>query len=188
MAVLTPSGEFIHANEALIGMLGTVAGANIRAWSMPTTSPSWARRGRTWAMATTRALPRGCGGGHPTAEPYGAGYRSRSCAPPNDARPRSCSNWRFDARSSRRTTSGALDPSRDEFVAAIAADIRVPIGAVLDLTAQAQGDPVDLHRTVRRIESHAREVASIVDDLIISARADKTAPQALGRARRRGSL
>ena len=95
MAVLTPSGEFIHANEALIGMLGTVAGANIRAWSMPTTSPSWARRGRTWAMATTRALPRGCGGGHPTAEPYGAGYRSRSCAPPNDARPRSCSNWRI---------------------------------------------------------------------------------------------
>ena len=53
---------------------------------------------------------------------------------------------------------------------------------MLDLTAQAQGDPVDLHRTVRRIESHAREVASIVDDLIISARADKPSPQALGRA------
>ncbi|MGH8948384.1 MAG: sensor histidine kinase, partial [Acidimicrobiia bacterium] len=73
-----------------------------------------------------------------------------------------------------------LIQGRDEFVAAIAEDIRVPIGAVLDLTVQAEGDPVDLHRTVRRIHSHASEVASIVDDLIVSA--GKTPSQPMARS------
>jgi signal transduction histidine kinase len=59
---------------------------------------------------------------------------------------------------------------RDEFVAAIAEDMREPIRSVLDLTAQAAGDPIDLHRVVSRIDDQARHVASIVDDLLMSAR------------------
>jgi two-component system sensor histidine kinase KdpD len=58
---------------------------------------------------------------------------------------------------------------RDEFVAAIAEDLKVPVRSVLDLTQQAAADPIDLHRVVRRIDEEARHIASIVDDLVVSA-------------------
>jgi two-component system sensor histidine kinase KdpD len=70
---------------------------------------------------------------------------------------------------------------RDEFVAAIAEDLRVPIGSIQQLTSGADGDPVDLHRTVRHIDAQTRQIASIVDDLIVSARTDEAALPFVGR-------
>jgi signal transduction histidine kinase len=60
---------------------------------------------------------------------------------------------------------------RDVFVAAIAEDIKDSMRSVLDLTAQAAGDPIDLQKVVHRIEDETKQVASIVDDLFVSARA-----------------
>jgi len=170
MAMLSPSGEFIHANEALTGMLGPVAGSNIRsvvhtddiaelgqAWEdmgngAPQSATTWMR----WRASDGRAI---------------WGRLSLSFLRASRLRPAAILLQLEDSTRAHHDELRLerLIEGRDEFVSAIAEDIRVPIGAVLDLTAQAVGDPVDLHRTVRRIDSHAREVASIVDDLILSA-------------------
>jgi PAS domain S-box-containing protein len=170
MAMLSPSGEFIHANETLTGMLGPVAGANIRSvvhtddiaelgqvWEdmgngATQSSTTWMR----WRAFDGRAI---------------WGRLSLSFLRASKLRPAAILLQLEDSTRAHHDELRLerLIQGRDEFVAAIAEDIRVPIGAVLDLTAQAVGDPVDLHRTVRRIDSHARQVASIVDDLILSA-------------------
>jgi PAS domain S-box-containing protein len=170
MAMLSPSGEFIHANEALTGMLGPVAGSNIRsvvhtddiaelgqAWEdmgngAPQSATTWMR----WRASDGSAI---------------WGRLSLSFLRASRLRPAAILLQLEDSTRAHHDELRLerLIEGRDEFVSAIAEDIRVPIGAVLDLTAQAVGDPVDLHRTVRRIDSHAREVASIVDDLILSA-------------------
>ena len=181
MAVLSPSGEFIQANEALIGMLGPVAGANIRSvvhvddvaelgqvWEdmgngATQSATTWMR----WRTSDGRAI---------------WGRLSLSFLRASKLRPAAVLLQLEDSTRAHHDELRLerLIQGRDEFVAAIAEDIRVPIGAVLDLTAQAAGDPVDLHRTVRWIDSHAREVASIVDDLILSA--GKAPSQPLARA------
>ena len=170
MAVLTPSGEFIDANEALTAMLGPVAGTNIRsvihtddlselgqAWEdmgngATQSATSWMR----WRASDGRAI---------------WGQLSLSFLPGRKHGPATILLQLEDSTRAHHDELRLerLIQGRDEFVAAIAEDLRVPIGAVLDLTARAEGDPVDLHRSVRRIDSQVREMASIVDDLIVSA-------------------
>jgi PAS domain S-box-containing protein len=182
MAVLTPSGEFIHANEALIGMLGPVAGANIRsvvhADDLGEVGQAWEDMGNGDNQSATAWMRWRASDGRAIW-----GRLSLSFLRAAKQRP---ATILLQLEDSTRAHHDELRlerviRERDEFVAAIAEDIRVPIGDVLDLTARAQGDPVDLHRTVRLIESHAREVASIVGDLVVSARADNAAPQPLCR-------
>jgi len=63
---------------------------------------------------------------------------------------------------------------KDEFVAAVGDEIRKPLGLLIDLTDLADHAHVDTSQTLPRIESHAREIASIVDDLVVSAKAGTT--------------
>ena len=65
-----------------------------------------------------------------------------------------------------------MSRGKDEFVAAIADEIRTPVREILDLTAETDGDHADLDRHLRQIETHAREIAAIVADLGTSARVD----------------
>jgi PAS domain S-box-containing protein len=170
LAVLSPGGEFILANEALTLMLGPVAGANIR--SVVHTDDT-AELGQVWeemgngATQTATTWMR-------WRSPDGRaiwGRLSLSFLRASKLRPAAILLQLEDSTRAHHDELRLerLIQGRDQFVAAIAEDIRAPISAVLDLTVQAEGDPVDLHRTVRRIDSHAREVASIVDDLILSA-------------------
>jgi PAS domain S-box-containing protein len=183
MAVLTPSGEFIHANEALIGMLGPVAGANIRSVvhgdDLSELGQAWEDMGNGDNQSATKWMRWRASDGRVIW-----GQLSLSFLRAAQQRPATILLQLEDSTRAHHDELRLVRVinKRDEFVAAIAEDIRVPITAVLDLTAGAQGDPVDLHRTVRRIESHVREVASIVDDLVISARAGNSAPPPLGRA------
>lgn len=183
MAVLTPSGEFIQANEALIGMLGPVAGANIRGLvhvdDLAELGQAWEDMGNGDTQSATTWMRWRASDGR-------AIWGRLSLSFLRAAKQRRATIL-LQLEDGTRAHQDELRlerliKGRDEFVAAIAEDIRVPVGAVLDLTARAQGDPVDLHGTVRGIESHAREVASIVDDLVISARAGDTPLQPLSRS------
>ncbi|HEU5113899.1 MAG TPA: ATP-binding protein, partial [Acidimicrobiia bacterium] len=183
MALLTPSGEFIHANEALVRMFGPVAGSNIRglihADDLADLGQAWEDMGNGDGQTATTWMRWRASDGR-------AIWGRLSLSFLRSARQRPATIL-LQLEDSTRAHHDELRleraiQGRDEFVAAIAEDIRVPVGAVLDLTAQAEGDPVDLHLTVRRIESHAREVASIVDDLFISARAGNAPLQPLSRA------
>ena len=190
MAVLTPSGEFIHANEALTGMLGPVAGTNIRSVvhtdDLAELGQAWEDMGNGATQSATTWMRWRASDGRAIW-----GRLSLSFLRASKHRPATILLQLEDSTRAHHDELRLerLIQGRDEFVAAIAEDIRVPIGAVLDLTAQAEGDPVDLHRSVRRIDSQAREMASIVDDLIVSAgklrriiwRARSTPPFSAGR-------
>lgn len=170
MATLKPSGEIIHANEALTADLGPVDAANVRSvvhtddldlldqlWEEVNqaeegTAEAWLRlrtadgralwgKASLWNVRAVRGRP-------PFIllkfEEDGAGQREQ-------------------------TRLAAQVAGRDVFVAAIAEDISGSIRAVLDLTTQAASDPVDLQEVVRRIEEETLKVASVVDDLLVSA-------------------
>ena len=170
MAMLSPSGEFIHANEALTGMLGPVAGSNIRSVvhtdDLAELGQAWEDMGNGATQSATTWMRWRASDGLAIW-----GRLSLSFLRAGKLRPAAILLQLEDSTRAHHDELRLerLIQGRDEFVAAIAEDIRVPIGAVLDLTAHAEGDPVDLHRTVRRIATHAGEVASIVDDLILSA-------------------
>ena len=107
MALLTPSGEFIHANEALVGMLGRVAGSNIRglvhADDLAELGQAWEDMGNgDHQSATTWMRWRASDG-----RAIWGRLSSRSFAPPNNGRPGSCFSWKIRPRSSQRTASGA---------------------------------------------------------------------------------
>ena len=181
MAVLTPSGEFIHANESLTGVLGPVAGANIRsvvhADDVSELGQVWEDMGNGADQSATKWMRWRASDGRAIW-----GRLSLSFLRATKHRPATILLQLEDSTRAHHDELRLerLIHGRDEFVAAIAEDLRVPIGAVLDLTAQAEGDPIDLHRTVRLIDSNAREMAAIVDDLIISA--GKTPSQPLARS------
>ena len=110
MAVLTPSGEFIHANEALIGMLGTVAGANIRglvhADDLAELGQAWEDMGNGDNQSATAWMRWRASDGRAIW-----GRLSLSFLRSAKRRPATILLQLEDStRSSRRTTSGALDP------------------------------------------------------------------------------
>lgn len=72
----------------------------------------------------------------------------------------------------------ALVKGKDEFVASIGGEIREPLGHLLsvasDATRSGRDDPSHGSggQVLSRIEAEAREIAAVVEDLIVSARAD----------------
>jgi PAS domain S-box-containing protein len=184
MAVLQPSGEFLQANPALTMMLGhdegRLLGANIRtvihpddlddlgkAWEAMTSAPT-----TSWMRCRTsdgRAI---------------WGRLSLSLVPRSSRQPATVLLHLEDETElyEERRLHESLIKGRDEFVVAVGQEIRTPIREILDLTAQTDGDHIDLHRTVSRIEAHAKESASIVADLIVSARADTSPVSVLARS------
>lgn len=63
----------------------------------------------------------------------------------------------------------SLIAGRDEFVAQISDEMRDPLESVLELATGGGQGGADV---LRRIERHARDVSSILDDLMVSARPD----------------
>jgi len=177
MAVLTPSGEFLHVNGALGEILGhepgKLAGAGIRSIihgdDLGDLGQAWEDMGNGATRSTTtwmRCL---------SVDGQTLWARlSLSLVPGAPKQPATVLLQLEEGSGAHheQTRLENLIRGKDEFVAAVSEDIRAPIGSILDLTAEAHRDPADLHHIVRRVESEAKEAAAIVDDLITSARAD----------------
>jgi len=179
MAVLSPSGEFLRTNPALAHLLadepGRLAGANIRSivhsydhdllgqvWeemanNRGETVTTWLRcspsdGGEIWARLDLTFLP-------------GTGSRQAMVLLQlADAGEEHEQKRRFET----------LLRGKDEFVATVAEEMREPVRAILDLTAH----PVAGH--LRQFESHAEQIAAVVEDLIVSARADSVPISVVG--------
>jgi PAS domain S-box-containing protein len=177
MAVLTPSGQFLHANEALTRILGYdeghLLGSNIRSVihtdDLGDLGQVWEEMGNTITQTATTWMRCRTFNGQAIW-----GRVSLSFVLGTSHQPATVLLQLEDATQAyheQRRLEGLIS-GKDEFVAAIGEEIRQPISAVLELTAHADRDGVDLSSTIRRIETHTKELASIVDDLIVSARAN----------------
>jgi PAS domain S-box-containing protein len=172
MAILTPSGEFIHANETLTSYVGTVTAANVRSVvhtdDLDLLGRLWEDMGQSEQRSSETWLRLRCADGlalwGKVSLSFMRGVRNRPAA--------ILLQFEDDGEGQRdQTRLEAQIAGRDLFVAAIAEDIKGSMRSVLDLTAQAAGDPVDLQRVVHRIEDETKQVASVVDDLLVSASA-----------------
>lgn len=179
MAVLKPSGEFLEVNPAIAEILGysptSLVGLNINglvhaddqedlgeAWEQIGNSPT--HRAAEWMRFLTA-----------TGQPIWARL-SLSLLPRTEDVPAMVILQLQDAthtyEEQRRLES--LLRSKDEFVATVGNEIREPLSLLIDLTDFAEHAHVDFRQSLPMIESHAKEVASIVDDLVVSARAETT--------------
>lgn len=173
MAVLKPSGEFLEANAAMSHLLGFEAGhfpgRNIRAVvhsdDLPILGDAWEAIGNNRSetfSAWLRCLT--AGGGSIWARvslalvPHTGEQSAMVILQVEDA-----TSARLEQDRLKRLIHG-----KDEFVALVGTEIREPLGQVIDLTS---GNPEMVDITAR-----AREAASVVDDLVASARADVAPP------------
>ena len=189
MAMLTPAGEFMYANEALIDMLGPLDQANIKSMvhadDLGQLGQAWEDMGNAITQSASAWMRFRTSDGRAIW-----GDMSLSFVRAHRRQPATILLQLEDAtrtHQEERRLERLLD-GRDQFVAAIADDIRAPIGSILDLTAETDGDHLDLHRTMRQIGTHAREISAIVADLIVSARADTTPVTVLARSLDAGLL
>jgi len=175
MAVLAPSGEFLHVNEALAAILGhdqsKLIGASVRsvvhADDLGELDRAWEEMGNGAAGSATAWLR--------CVTVKGQAIWGRvSLSPVEWAANRPVILLHIEDATKTHQDQRRLEhliEGKDEFVAAIGDEIREPLSTVLELASHADGVNPDLKLIVRRIETHAREVASIVDDLVVSARA-----------------
>lgn len=180
MAVLKPSGEILEVNRAMTGSLGyshaSLVGVNINSLvhvdDKAELGEAWEKMGNSTGHTASewmRCL---------TADGLLVwGKVSLSLVPRTNQHPAMVVLQLEDATHpyEERRRLEDLIRGKDEFVAAVGDEIREPLGLLIDLTDLADHSHVDTRDTLPRIEAHARNIASIVDDLVISARAG-TAP------------
>jgi PAS domain S-box-containing protein len=179
MAVLKPSGEFLEVNRAMAEILGhspeSLLATNIsrlvHADDRVVLGEGWEEMGNRSAHTATKWMRWLTAVGHPIWA-----RASLSLVPRTSDQAALVILQLEDATSSyeekRRLESLLL--GKDRFVAAVGEEIRQPLSLLIDLTDQAEHRHVDIEKTLPRIEAHAREIVSIVDDLVLSAKADTT--------------
>ena len=181
MAVLKPSGEILEANRTMSGILGykhaSLVGMNVNSLvhvdDKPELGQAWEEMGNTPAHTASewmRCL---------TADGLLVwGKVSLSLVPRTDEHPAMVVLQLEDATHpyEERRRLEDLIRGKDELVAAVGDEIREPLGLLIDLTDLAEHSHVDTRDTLPRIEAHARNIASMVDDLVISARAGTAPP------------
>ena len=184
MALLKPSGEFLRANPALTRMLGhdesRLLGANIRSLIHADDRDDLGQAWEEMANAATSITWMRC---RTSSGQAIWGRLSLSLVPRSPRQPATVLLHLEEETElyEERRRHESLIRGRDEFVAAIGNEIRRPIRELLDLTAQTEGDHLDLHRTMSQIEAQAKEAGAIVADLIVSARAETTPVTVLAR-------
>lgn len=177
MAVLKPSGEFVEANKAMTGMLGHQPGhlANVNISSLvhpddqAELGDAWEEMGNSDDHRATEWMRWLTSSGRPIW-----GRVSLSLAPRSGTQPALVILQLEDAGSTHeeRLRLESLLRDKDDLVATLGEEIREPLGMLIDLTDMADHAHVDNKQTLPRIEAHAKEIASIVDDMVISARAE----------------
>jgi PAS domain S-box-containing protein len=174
MALLRPSGRFIEVNHAFADLLGYGTGhfadLDIRAIThsddLSALGVAWEEMGNGvnhTSEAWLRCL-------NAEGRSFWASV-SLSLVPWAPDRPATVVLLLEDAGRAHYTEKRLeeLLAGKDEFVAAIGDELRAPIGSLIDLTRieNAETDP-----NLRRIGAHAREISSVVDDLVVSASFD----------------
>jgi PAS domain S-box-containing protein len=179
MAVLKPSGEFLEVNKALAEILGRTAESLIatnisrlvHADDRGLLGEGWEEMGNRSGHTATKWMRWLTAAGHPiwarvslSLVPRTADQAALVVLQLEDA------SRTYEEK--RRLES--LLQGKDRFVAEVGEEIRRPLGLLIDITDQAGHRHVDMGETLPKIEAHAREIASIVDDLVLSAKADTT--------------
>lgn len=179
MSVLKPSGELLEVNLVMADILGydqgSLIGTNISALVHPDDHDhlgrAWEEMGNGAGQAATEWMRCLTGRGRPIwgrvslcLVPHGNGQPAMVILQLEDV------DHIYEEQRRLKT----LLEGKDEFVAALGDEIRRPLGYLIDLTALADHQHVDTSKTLPRIEAHAREIASILDDLVVSARAGTT--------------
>jgi len=177
MAVLKPSGEFLEVNKAMVEILGyppeSVLATNIarlvHADDRGVLGQGWEEMGNSTGHNATKWMRWLTGEGPPIWARV-----SLSLVPRTGSQAALVILQLEDASSSyeEKRRLETLIEGKDRFVAAVGEEIRRPLGLLIDLTDQAGHRHIEMGEALPRIEAHAREVASIVDDLVLSARAD----------------
>jgi PAS domain S-box-containing protein len=177
MAVLRPSGEILEVNQAMADVLGreqtTLIGANVSTIvhgdDRAELGEAWEEMGNSDSHQTSRWMRWITGTGRPiwgrvslSLMPRTATSRALVILQIEDL-----TNAFEEQRRLERLVRG-----KDEFVAAVGNEIRDSLGPIIDLTDGAEGSTAG---TLPVIGARAREIASIVDDLVFSAQAE-TAP------------
>ncbi|HEX6301500.1 MAG TPA: ATP-binding protein [Acidimicrobiia bacterium] len=177
MAVLKPSGEFLEVNKAMVEILGyppeSVLATNIsrfvHADDRGELGHGWEEMGNSSSHSATKWMRWLTADGPPIWARI-----SLSLVPKTVDQAALVILQLEDASSSyeeKRRLESLLE-GKDRFVAAVGEEIRRPLGLLIDLSDRAGHRHIDMSETLPRIEAHAREVASIVDDLVLSAKAD----------------
>lgn len=172
MAVIKLSGEFVEVNDALANTLGHTTnhfpGRNIRAFihgdDMPLLGEAWEEMGNSASHRSSqwmRCL---------TATGDAIWARVSLALVPHTQRQPALVIFGVEETTVFRNEQAKLEGlirGRDEFVAAVGEEIREPLGVLIDLTS---GDEPGL----RAINASAMEIASTIDALVTSARADSS--------------
>lgn len=168
MAILKPSGEFIQVNGAMGRLFGyrpeEMVGRNIRSIvhsdDMVEVGDAWERMGNEQNHSAVSWLRCATASGSTLW-----GRVSLSLVPRSEEHPALVVLQVEDATRSFQEKRALEDlaAGKDEFVAAVGDEIREPLQSLVDLT---NGEDTRL----QRIRGHAQRVASIVDDLVVSAR------------------
>lgn len=179
MAVLKPSGEFLEVNTALAAIVGhppeSLIGTNlsrlIHGDDLADLGQAWEDMGNGDTQRASEWMRLVTAGGKQIW-----GRLSLSLVPRSTGQAALVILQVEDATNTREEQHRleALLRGKDEFVAAVGDEIREPLGLLIDLTDLADHPHVSSAETIPRIEAHAREIASIIDDLVVSARADAT--------------
>lgn len=179
MAVLKPSGEVLEINRSMARILGqaqgSLVGSNIATLihtdDQVELGEAWEQMGNSQGHSASEWMRWYTADGHSIW-----GKVSLSLVPRTDDHSAMVILQLEDASSAyeEQRRLETLLKGRDEFVAAVGDEIRQPLGLLIDLTGMAEHSHVNTRETLPRIEAHAREIAAIVDDLVVSARAETT--------------
>ncbi len=172
MALMRPSGRIVAANPSLGRLLdmdhNTLRGSNIESIVHP---GDFALLGQVWEEV-------GNGDDHQASVQIrcrsGANGLAR-CRLTLTLVPRTRNSPAVIVLVAEEAQPGSIrhapEPSgaqRRQMLAAIGDELRVPLGSLIDLThVDAQGEVAP---RLRRIEAHALEISTVVDDLVVSAR------------------
>jgi PAS domain S-box-containing protein len=177
MAVLRPSGELVEVNKAMSRILGYdrhhLTGSNISGLvhvdDHPELGEAWEQMGNGVTHRATEWMRWLTAGGRPVWAKV-----SLSLVPRSEDQAALVILQLEDADSAheeRLRLEGVLQ-DKDDLVATLGEEIRKPLDLLIDLTDLAEHAHVDTGAALPKIEAHAREIASIVDDMVVSARAD----------------
>lgn len=184
MAVLKPSGEVLEVNAAMARILGyeqsALVGGNVTGLvhidDQAELGDAWEQMGNSPTHTAIEWMRCLTAGGNAIW-----GRVSLSLVPRTETQPAMVILQLEDVtrtyEEQRRLES--LLKGKDAFVAAVSEEIRRPLGLLIDLTDTADHAHVDARGALPRIGSHAREIASIVDDLVVSARAESAPPSVM---------
>lgn len=170
MAVLQPSGELLEVNRAMSRILevdqASLVGTNIarlvHADDQADLGEAWEEIGNGDSHAATVWMRWLTAVGRPLWGRVSLSLVQRSADHP------AMVILQLEDATSQHEEKRRLETllrGKDQFVAAVGDEIRQPLDVVIDLT-NGGGDPTE---TLPRIGARAKEIASIVDDLIVSA-------------------